>query len=105
MKQAANPRDFSPEMMLPGIKATTRPDDFFPLEQAQLMTFDGEAWRAFGDGINGEVGHQPLSGQGAAGAGSTGAQPNAGAQEFLWIDRIAVDPGFVVQMRTGRSAG
>src|SRR5882672_688058 len=36
---------------------------------------------------------------------SAGTQPHAGAQEFLGIDRVAVDPGFVVQMRTGRSAG
>jgi hypothetical protein len=105
MKHAANPRDFSPEMLLPRIRANARPDDFLPVEQMQLMKFDGEAWRAFGDVINGEVGHQPAVRQGAAGAGSTGAQPNTGAQEFLWIDRIAVDPGFVVQMRTGRSAG
>src|SRR6202041_3947306 len=32
-------------------------------------------------------------------------QPHAGAQEFLRVDRFAVDPGFVMQMRTGRSAG
>jgi hypothetical protein len=28
-----------------------------PFEQMQLMKFDGEAWRLFGDVINGEVGH------------------------------------------------
>src|SRR5712671_5712139 len=33
------------------------------------------------------------------------AQPHPGAQEFLRIDRVAVDPGFIVQMRTGRAAG
>jgi ABC-type branched-subunit amino acid transport system substrate-binding protein len=57
MKQAANLKDFSTEMMLPGIKANTSPTDFFPIEQMQLMKFDGEAWRLFGDVINGEVGH------------------------------------------------
>src|SRR4051794_9569104 len=36
---------------------------------------------------------------------SAGAQPHARAQEFLRVDRFAVDPGFVVQMRAGRSAG
>src|SRR6266403_515293 len=36
---------------------------------------------------------------------SAGAQAHAGAQEFLRVDRFAVDPGFVVQMRTRRSAG
>ena len=57
MRQAANLKDFSTEMMLPGIKANTSPDDFFPIEQMQLMKFDGEAWRLFGDVITGEVGH------------------------------------------------
>ena len=57
MRQAANLKDFSTEMMLPGIKANTGPDDFFPIEQMQLMKFDGEAWRLFGDVIDGEVGH------------------------------------------------
>ena len=46
-------------MMLPGIKVNTGPDDFFPIEQMQLMKFDGEAWRLFGDVITGEVGHYP----------------------------------------------
>src|SRR6266853_351254 len=41
----------------------------------------------------------------AANRPSAGAQAHAGAQEFLRVDRFAVDPGFVVQMRTGRSAG
>jgi hypothetical protein len=39
------------------IKANTSPTDFFPIEQMQLMKFDGEAWRLFGDVINGLVGH------------------------------------------------
>jgi hypothetical protein len=57
MKQAANLKDFSTDMMLPGIKANTAPDDYFPIEQMQLMKFNGEAWELFGDVINGEVGH------------------------------------------------
>ncbi len=57
MKQAANLKDFSTDMMLPGIKANTSPTDFFPIEQMQLMRFDGEAWRLFGDVITGEVRH------------------------------------------------
>src|SRR5882724_8301900 len=57
MRQAASIKDFSTEMMLPGIKVNTSPDDFFPVEQMQLMKFDGEAWRLFGDVIDGEVGH------------------------------------------------
>jgi ABC-type branched-subunit amino acid transport system substrate-binding protein len=57
MKQAANIKNFSSEVMLPGIKVNTGPDDFFPIEQMQLMRFDGEAWRLFGDVIAGEVTH------------------------------------------------
>ena len=57
MKQAANLKNFSTDVMLPGIKINTGPDDFFPIEQMQLMRFDGEAWRLFGDVITGEVGH------------------------------------------------
>ena len=33
------------------------------------------------------------------------AEPQAGAQEFLRIDRVAVDARLVVQMRAGRAAG
>jgi hypothetical protein len=58
MKQAANLRDFSSDVMLPGIKINTSPDDFFPIEQTQLMRFEGDAWRLFSDVISGEVGHQ-----------------------------------------------
>jgi len=54
---AASQRDFSTDMMLPGIKVNTSADDFFPIEQMQLMKFNGEAWELFGEVINGEVGH------------------------------------------------
>jgi ABC-type branched-subunit amino acid transport system substrate-binding protein len=57
MKQAANLRDFHTDLMLPGIKVNTSPDDYFPIEQMQLMKFNGEAWELFGDVITGEVGH------------------------------------------------
>ena len=58
MKQAANLKNFSSDVMLPGIKINTSPDDFFPIEQMQLMKFDGAAWHLFGDVITGEVGHE-----------------------------------------------
>ena len=57
MKQAASLKDFRTEVLLPGIKINTGPDDFFPIEQMQLMKFDGEAWRLFGDVITGEGTH------------------------------------------------
>jgi ABC-type branched-subunit amino acid transport system substrate-binding protein len=58
MKQAANLKDSTSDVLLPGIKINTSPDDFFPIEQMQLMQFDGEVWHRFGEVITGEVGHQ-----------------------------------------------
>ena len=58
MKQAANLKSFHSELMLPGIMVNTSPDDYFPIEQMQLMKFNGEAWERFGDVITGEVGHE-----------------------------------------------
>ena len=57
MKQAASLKDFSSEVLLPGIKISTSANDFFPIEQMQLMKFNGESWELFGDIIAGEVGH------------------------------------------------
>jgi len=58
MKQAANLKDFAPKMILPGIKINTSPSDFRPIEQMQLMRFEGSGWRNFGDVIAGEVGSE-----------------------------------------------
>src|SRR3981081_4219288 len=44
-------------------------------------------------------------GRSAVTAASACTKPHAGPQKFLRVDRFAVDPGFVVQMRTGGSAG
>jgi hypothetical protein len=44
-------------VLLPGIQINTGPNDFFPIEQMQLMKFNGESWELFGDIIAGEVGH------------------------------------------------
>jgi branched-chain amino acid transport system substrate-binding protein len=57
MKQAASLKDFAPNTLLPGIKINTSPNDFFPIEQMQLMRFNGESWELFGEIISGEVGH------------------------------------------------
>jgi ABC-type branched-subunit amino acid transport system substrate-binding protein len=56
MKQAANLRDFVPKMILPGIRINTSPTDFRPIEQMQLMRFEGQGWKNFGDVITGEIG-------------------------------------------------
>jgi len=58
MKQAANLKDFHTDLMLPGIMVNTSSDDYFPIEQMQLMRFNGQAWELFGDVITGEVGHE-----------------------------------------------
>jgi hypothetical protein len=57
MKQAANLKNFTSDMLLPGVTINTSPDDYFPIEQMQLMRFNGEAWELFGDVITGEIGH------------------------------------------------
>ena len=53
MKQAANLKDFQLEMLLPGIKVNTSPTDFYPIEQMQLMRFDGQRWELFGPVLSG----------------------------------------------------
>ena len=57
MKQAASLKNFSSDVLLPGITINTSPDDYFPIEQMQLMKFNGTSWELFGDIITGEVGH------------------------------------------------
>src|SRR6266508_4225138 len=57
MKQAASLKDFTGDALLPGIKINAAPNDFFPIEQMQVMKFNGEAWEVLGDIITGEVGH------------------------------------------------
>jgi branched-chain amino acid transport system substrate-binding protein len=49
MKQAANIKDLTLPMLLPGIKVNTSATDFYPIEQEQLAKFDGERWVNFGE--------------------------------------------------------
>jgi branched-chain amino acid transport system substrate-binding protein len=53
MRQAANIKDLELPMLLPGIKVNTSPDNFSPIRQLQLATFNGESWELFGDIISG----------------------------------------------------
>jgi len=48
IKQAANLKNFRPELLLPGIRINTSPTDFAPIESEQLARFDGEKWERFG---------------------------------------------------------
>jgi branched-chain amino acid transport system substrate-binding protein len=53
MRQAANLKDLELPMLLPGIKVSTSPDNFYPIRQLQLAAFNGESWEQFGDIISG----------------------------------------------------
>ena len=52
MRQATNIKDLELPMLLPGIKINTSPTDYFPLEQVQLIRFDGTRWVRFGEVFN-----------------------------------------------------
>jgi branched-chain amino acid transport system substrate-binding protein len=56
MKQAASLKDLSLDMLLPGITINTSPTDFYPIEQNQMMKFDGTKWETFGPILSGEIG-------------------------------------------------
>ena len=49
MRQATNLRDLELPMLLPGIKVNTSPTDYHPVQQLQLVRFDGKRWVRFGD--------------------------------------------------------
>jgi len=52
MWQASNIVDLELDMMLPGIKINTRPDDFAPLKSIQLRRLVGDRWQPFGPVID-----------------------------------------------------
>jgi branched-chain amino acid transport system substrate-binding protein len=56
MKEAANLKDLQLDMLLPGMKISTSPTDFFPIKQMQMERFNGEAWELFGPLMTGEIG-------------------------------------------------
>jgi branched-chain amino acid transport system substrate-binding protein len=49
MKQAASLKNFDTGVALPGIRINTSPSDFAPIEQVQLVKFDGKTWVPFGE--------------------------------------------------------
>jgi branched-chain amino acid transport system substrate-binding protein len=49
MKQAANLKNFESDVLLPGIKINTGPDDFAPIQAVQLARFDGKEFARFGE--------------------------------------------------------
>jgi ABC-type branched-subunit amino acid transport system substrate-binding protein len=54
MRQALNLRDLELPMLLPGIKVGTSPTDYYPVQQLQLMRFNGKRWERFGDVVQDE---------------------------------------------------
>jgi branched-chain amino acid transport system substrate-binding protein len=49
MRQAANLKDLELPMALPGVKINTSPDNFSPIRQEALASFNGESWEQFGE--------------------------------------------------------
>jgi branched-chain amino acid transport system substrate-binding protein len=49
MRQAANLKDLELPTLLPGIKINTSPDNFSPIRQEALATFNGQSWEQFGE--------------------------------------------------------
>jgi branched-chain amino acid transport system substrate-binding protein len=54
MKQAANLNEVEIPVLLPGIKISTSPTDFYPIQSVQLQRFEGEKWKQFGGVISNE---------------------------------------------------
>ncbi len=55
MRQAANLKDFECDLLLPGIKVNTGPADYYPVEQLQLVRFNGKRYEALGPVIDGGI--------------------------------------------------
>jgi branched-chain amino acid transport system substrate-binding protein len=51
MRQAGNLRDLELPLLLPGIRINTSATDYDPIQQLQLMRFDGNEWVRFGEVI------------------------------------------------------
>ena len=52
MKQAASLKGFQVPIAIPGVTATTGPDDFAPFQTMQLVRFDGTTWVSFGKPVD-----------------------------------------------------
>ncbi|MBN8905468.1 MAG: branched-chain amino acid ABC transporter substrate-binding protein [Rhodospirillales bacterium 69-11] len=53
MKQAANLKDLSLPVLLPGITVNTSPTNYHPIRQMQLQRFDGKTFELFGPVLEG----------------------------------------------------
>jgi branched-chain amino acid transport system substrate-binding protein len=57
MRQAANLKNIDLPLLLPGVVLNTSPTDFAPIEQEQLVRFDGAKWVRFGELLGGKSQH------------------------------------------------
>ena len=48
MRVATNMRDVELPLMLPGVRVNTRPTDYEPIKQLQMLRFDGKNWETIG---------------------------------------------------------
>nr|WP_236000295.1 ABC transporter substrate-binding protein [Bradyrhizobium uaiense] len=55
INQPANLKDFESDLLLSGIKVNTSPTDHYPLEQLQLVRFNGERYEILGPVIDGGI--------------------------------------------------
>jgi branched-chain amino acid transport system substrate-binding protein len=53
MRQAASLTDVELPMLIPGIRLKTTVQDYTPIEQLQLIRFDGKIWQGLGDVMSG----------------------------------------------------
>jgi branched-chain amino acid transport system substrate-binding protein len=49
MKQATSIGNLELPLLLPGITVNTGAEDHYPIEQLQLVKFDGKTWVRFGE--------------------------------------------------------
>jgi ABC-type branched-subunit amino acid transport system substrate-binding protein len=56
MREAANLKGLALDMFSPGIAIETSPTDYYPIEQVQLIRFEGDAWKPLGSLMSGEIG-------------------------------------------------
>lgn len=54
MKQANSIKNLDLPLLLPGIKLNTGVEDHYPIEQFQLVKFDGKTWARFGNVLSSE---------------------------------------------------
>jgi branched-chain amino acid transport system substrate-binding protein len=53
MKQASSIKDLQCATLLPGVLANTSPTNYHPIQQLQLVRWDGKSWVRFGEVMSG----------------------------------------------------